>query len=162
VTGAGCWLSFDVACPVEHAFTVWTSGIGTWWPRDHTVSGQPGLTVVLQGRVGGRIYERTADGAEHDWGQVTVWEPPARLAYQWHLGRGPDEYTEVNIFFRAEGAAATRIEIEHAGWERLGNAAGVWRDRNQAGWESLLPHFLTAITRGDSSWPLAAGTTRGC
>jgi hypothetical protein len=25
----------------------------------------------MQGRVGGRIYERTAEGVEHDWGEVT-------------------------------------------------------------------------------------------
>ena len=24
----------------EHAFSVWTSGIGTWWPPDHTVTGR--------------------------------------------------------------------------------------------------------------------------
>ena len=66
-------MSFDVACSVEHAFTVWTSGIGTWWPPDHTVTGQADLEVVLQGGVGGRIYERTPDGVEHDWGEVTVW-----------------------------------------------------------------------------------------
>jgi len=65
-------LSFEVACPVEHAFTVWTSGFGAWWPRDHTVTGGPGLRVVLEGRVGGRIFERTRDGVEHDWGVITV------------------------------------------------------------------------------------------
>ena len=27
-------MSFDVACPAEHAFAVWTSGIGVWWPAD--------------------------------------------------------------------------------------------------------------------------------
>ena len=25
-------MSFDVACSAGHAFTVWTSGIGIWWP----------------------------------------------------------------------------------------------------------------------------------
>ncbi|MEP7026516.1 MAG: hypothetical protein ABJB47_22485 [Actinomycetota bacterium] len=64
-------LSFDVACSAEHAFTVWTSGIAAWWPADHTVTGQPDAVVVLQAGVGGRIYECTADGAEHEWGEVT-------------------------------------------------------------------------------------------
>ena len=32
-------IAFDVACPAEHAFTMWTSRIGTWWPPDHTVTG---------------------------------------------------------------------------------------------------------------------------
>lgn len=93
-------MSFDVDCPAEHAFTVWTAGIGTWWPADHTVSGEPGLTVVMQGGVGGRIYERTRDGVEHDWGEVTVWNPPTRLVYLWHLRRDRSDATEVEIRFR--------------------------------------------------------------
>ena len=79
-------MSFDVACSAGHAFTVWTAGIGTWWPPDHTMTGRA-EEVVLQGGVGGRIYERTADGTEHEWGEVIVWQPPARLAYLWYLGR---------------------------------------------------------------------------
>jgi hypothetical protein len=79
---------------------------------------------------------------------VTVWQPPARLAYLWYLGRDPAEATEVEIRFLARGAGATRVEIEHRGWERLGPAAQPWRDRNQAGWSSLLPHFITAIKQG--------------
>jgi len=141
-------MSFEVACPVEHAFSVWTAGIGMWWPPDHTVTGQAGLVIVLEG---GRIYERTPDGAEHDWGEVTVWKPPAQLAYLWHLGRDRSGATEVEIRFIARGAAATRIEIEHRGWERLGHSGEQWRDRNRAGWQTLLPYFRAAITRGDSS-----------
>ena len=137
-------MSFDVACSPEHAFRVWTSGIGTWWPPDHTVTGRA-EAVVLQGGVGGRIYERTADGAEHEWGEVTVWQPPARLGYLWYLGRERADATEVEIRFLAEGPAATRIEIEHRGWERLGATAGTWRDRNRAGWQTLLPHFAAAV-----------------
>jgi hypothetical protein len=48
----------------------------------------------------------------------------------------------------AQGAGQTRVEIIHRGWERLGQAAGPWRDRNQAAWQTLLPHYLTAITEG--------------
>lgn len=33
-------MSFDVACSAGHAFTVWTAGIGTWWPPDHTMTGR--------------------------------------------------------------------------------------------------------------------------
>jgi Activator of Hsp90 ATPase homolog 1-like protein len=138
-------MSFDVACSAEHAFTVWTSGIGTWWPADHTVTGNGDLIVVMEGGVGGRIYERAPDGAEHDWGEVTVWNPPARLGYLWHLRRDRSDATEVEIRFLAKGAGVTRIEIEHRGWERLGSAGDEWRDRNRAGWETLLPHFLAAI-----------------
>jgi hypothetical protein len=106
--------------------------------------------IVLEGGVGGRIYERTAEGTEHDWGEVTVWKPPTTLTYLWHLRRDRADATEVEIRFLTQGAAATRIEIEHRGWERLGSAGADWRDRNRAGWQSLLPHYLAALTEGDS------------
>jgi hypothetical protein len=142
-------ISFEVACPAEHAFAMWTSRIGTWWPSDHTVSGDPELSVFLEGGVGGRIYERTAKGVEHDWGVVTVWDPPTRLGYLWRLGREQPDATEVEVRFVAQDAATTRVEIEHRGWERLGDVADVWRDRNRVGWETLLPHFSAAIEKGD-------------
>lgn len=142
-------MSFDVACSAEHAFTVWTSRIGTWWPADHTVTGRDGLVVVMQAGAGGRIYERTPDGAEHDWGEVTIWNPPTQLAYLWHLRRDRSDATEVEIRFVAQTTGTTRIEIEHRGWERLGSARDQWRDQNRAGWETLLPHFLAAIAKGE-------------
>jgi hypothetical protein len=140
--------SFEVDCSAEHAFSVWTSRIATWWPSDHTVSGEAEL-VVFQGGVGGRIFERASDGVEHDWGEVTLWNPPTQLAYRWHLGADRTAATEVQVRFVARGAAATRIEIEHRGWEQLGEAADQWRDRNQVGWDTLLPHFVAQIERGE-------------
>ena len=137
-------LSFDVDCAPDHAFTVWTSKIGSWWPRDHTVSGDA-AQVVLEAGPGGRIYERTAAGTQHEWGEVTVWEPPRRLSYLWHIGRGRSTATEVAITFVDEGGARTRVEIEHTGWEVLGDEAETWRDKNRGGWDALLPHFVAAV-----------------
>ena len=52
-------MSLDVECSAEHAFTVWTSGIATWWPTDHTVTGRDGVTVVMQsGLAGGSTSAR--------------------------------------------------------------------------------------------------------
>jgi hypothetical protein len=143
-------ISFEVACPAEHAFAVWTSRIGTWWPRDHTVTGEADLTVVLEGEVGGRIFERTRGGVEHDWGAVTIWDPPTTLGYSWHLGRDSHDATDVEVRFVAEGAATTRIEIEHRGWERLGGSATTWRERNRIGWETMLPHLVAAMGKGEN------------
>jgi activator of Hsp90 ATPase-like protein len=139
-------VTVEVACSAEHAFTVWTAGIGRWWPADHTVTGDPDL-VVLEERPGGRIFERAADGTEHDWGEVTVWEPSTRLGYRWHLRRDRADATDVEIRFVAHGDHATMIEIEHRGWERLGADAETWRDRNLDGWTTLLPHFVAAVER---------------
>jgi uncharacterized protein YndB with AHSA1/START domain len=143
-------LSFEVECPLLHAFEVWTSRISQWWPADHTVSGEDGLAIVLEGRQGGRIFERRIGGQEHDWGEVTIWDPPTRLAYTWHLNREPTDATEVDIRFVAASDRATRVEIEHRGWERLGAEGEPWRDRNRGGWATLLPHYVAAATDGSA------------
>ena len=93
-------VDFAVACGPDTAFRLWTEALGTWWPADHTVSGDP-ATVVMEGHVGGRVFERARDGTEHDWGRVTLWEPPSRLGYTWHLGSHPDDATDVEVGFFA-------------------------------------------------------------
>jgi uncharacterized protein YndB with AHSA1/START domain len=78
-------LEFRVACPVDRAFEVWTTRTSLWWPVSHSVSAEPGLTITFEPVPGGRIFERTPLGVEHDWGEVLAWEPPHRLVYLWHL-----------------------------------------------------------------------------
>lgn len=139
-------VSVDVACAPEHAFATWTERFGTWWPRGHTVSGDREATVVLEPGVGGRIYERTSDGAEVDWGEITGWDPPARLAYLWHIRRDRADATDVEIRFLRQEDGTTRVDIVHTGWERLGAGGQAWRDANAGGWAGLLPHFTAACT----------------
>lgn len=138
-------LSLDLRCPADHAFTVWTSRIDTWWPADHTVTGTDDVTVVLEPRLGGRIYEHAVDGRRHEWGWITVWEPPTRLAYRWHLRRDAADATDVEIRFVGRADGTTRLEITHTGWERLGAGGADWRERNRGGWDSLLPHYREEI-----------------
>jgi uncharacterized protein YndB with AHSA1/START domain len=138
-------LAFELGCSPEHAFEVWTSRTSTWWPVSHSVSTERGLTVTFEPREGGRIYERTPGGVEHDWGRVLAWEPPSRIVYSWHLRVDAADATEVEIRFRPVSSGRTRVEIEHRGWERLGDAGASRRAGNEAGWSSLLPHFVSAI-----------------
>jgi uncharacterized protein YndB with AHSA1/START domain len=137
-------IAFDVACPPERAFEIWTRQTGMWWPTSHTVSGQPDVDVVIEPGVGGRIYERTPAGEEHDWGQVTAWDPPSRISYLWHLRQDRADATEVEIAFAATGQTGTRVSIEHRGWDALGGRGPGQRERNQHGWDGLLPHFKSA------------------
>lgn len=137
-------LAFDIDCPPDHAFEVWTARFDQWWPRGHSVSGDP-VEIVLEPHVGGRIYERTADGTEIDWGEVTVWQPPERLAYLWHIRRDRADATDVELTFSDAGDGTTRLRIVHSGWERLGAGADEWRDANHGGWNGLIPHFLAYL-----------------
>jgi hypothetical protein len=146
-------VSVEVACAAEHAFQTWTTRFATWWPRSHTVSGDPGATVVLEPGVGGRIFERLPDGVEVDWGEITGWEPPLRLAYLWHIRRDPADATDVEITFVPLDDGTTRVDIVHTGWERLGAEGSAWRDANAGGWDGLLPHFTTACTHAKETRP---------
>jgi uncharacterized protein YndB with AHSA1/START domain len=136
-------LEFDVAAPVPHAVEMWTARIGVWWPRGHTVSGDDAATIVFEPRPGGRIFERTPDGAEHAWGEVLEWEPPNRLVYLWHLMFDRSEATEVEVTFAARGDA-TAVRIRQSGWDRLGAAGAARRDRTRAGWQAIVTHYLPA------------------
>lgn len=140
-------LSFRLRCPAARAFEAWTARVGQWWPLEHASSGQAGLEVVLEGRAGGRIYGRTPSGDEHDWGEVTLWEPPRRLGYLWHAGRARADTTYVEITFLDQGDATTRVEIEHRGWERLGAQGSDLREANAAEWRDLLPRFVAAAEK---------------
>jgi hypothetical protein len=150
-------VDLDLACPAEHAFATWTERFAQWWPLGHTVSGDP-AAIVLEPRLGGRIYERTHDGREIDWGEITGWNPPHGLAYRWHMRRDRADATEVEIRFIPATADTTRMEITHTGWERLGAGAEAWRDANRGGWNGLLPHFAAACAETEpneerSRWP---------
>jgi activator of Hsp90 ATPase-like protein len=144
-------LAFEVDCPLEHAFDTWTQRTSSWWPPSHTVSGEPGLEVVFEGRAGGRIFERTPGGREVEWGEVTVWDRPRRLSYLWHIRTDRSDATEVEIRFSEQGASRTRVEIEHRGWERLGAKGAGWRTVNRSGWDGVLPHYVAACTRRATS-----------
>jgi hypothetical protein len=139
--------SFAVQCPADHAFDVWTARASQWWPQAHTISQESGLQVVFEGRAGGRIFERMANGREIEWGEVTVWEPPRRLGYLWYIATDRASATEVEITFSDLGDEGTQVKIEHAGWERLGERGGGWRRINQGGWDGTLPAYVAACAK---------------
>jgi Activator of Hsp90 ATPase homolog 1-like protein. len=137
-------LSYEIRCSPEHAFEVWTTRVSKWWPKGHSASGNPETLVVLEPREGGRIFERTPDGTEIDWGQITLWSPPRRLGYVWHIARDRSDATDVELTFVDLGDGTTRLDIVHAGWQRLGAEGPAWREANTDGWSALIPSFVTA------------------
>jgi uncharacterized protein YndB with AHSA1/START domain len=139
-------LAYDVACPVQHAWDVWTTKFSLWWPKAHTASGEPDAEVTLEPGVGGRLFERTSRREDIDWGRVTQWEPPNRLAYTWHIGHDASEATLVELSFVAVGENATRLEIVQTGFDKLGEVGLAYREGNTAGWGALIPNFIAVAT----------------
>ncbi len=130
--------SVTVKATPERAFEVFTAGVATWWPlQTHSVGEEHATHVTIEPHVGGRFYEQTDDGAEHDWGTVTAWEPPGRFACTWHPGYDPAEGQDIEVRFIAEGDG-TRVELVHTGWERRGERAAEIAENYESGWDKLL------------------------
>jgi uncharacterized protein YndB with AHSA1/START domain len=130
-----------VGWDVDATFRRFTEGMSEWWPlATHSVGGERAVSVVLEGRVGGRVYETQRDGSSSDWGRVTVWEPPRRLSFTWHPGREADGAQLVEVTFTAE-EGGTRLALVHSGWERLGARGASIREGYEEGWEMVLTRF---------------------
>ncbi|HEY8487447.1 MAG TPA: SRPBCC domain-containing protein [Thermaerobacter sp.] len=136
--------SVVVRGPVEAVFTRFTAGIGQWWPLDQfSYGGDRSADLVLEGRAGGRFYERFRDGEEHEIGRVLVYEPPYRVVFTWNQANwaGP---TQVEVRFFPEGDA-TRVELEHRGWDELGEAGAATQRAFAGGWGVILDRFASRV-----------------
>ena len=138
--------SIVVAVALEQAFTVWTGQINVWWPAAHSLSGDPATEVFIESKVGGRFYERASTGIEYDWGEVTVWQPPYRVALKWYLGSSQELPTQVNIQFVPLDRQQTRIQVEHRGPDLIGDLWWQRIDIFKGAWEKVLATFTSAVS----------------
>jgi uncharacterized protein YndB with AHSA1/START domain len=122
-----------VRCPPATAFRRFTEDLAAWWPlATHHLTDDP-QTCALEGRVGGRLFERDKAGVEIVWGIVELWEPPRRLAFTWQVKTPAEQAQRVDVTFKP-AAGGTRVELVHSGWEKLGDAAAARRDNYDKGW----------------------------
>ena len=134
----------DVAAPIEHAFRVFTEGIGTWWnPNHHILEGEL-AEMIFEPKVGGHIIDRATDGSECRWSRVLAYEPPNRVCFSWDINLSwqietdPTKTSEWEVRFSAETPERTRVDIEHRNLDRHGD-----------GWEGVREGVA-----GDQGWPL--------
>ena len=138
--------SIRVKAGQAHAFEVFTAGLGSWWPLDHGIGPKPRKNVVMETRAGGRWYELAEDGTQTTIGRIVTWEPPQRFVMSWDINSQwkPDTTvnSEVEVRFIADGADATRVELEHRKFEQLGAEGGAkMRKDVDGGWPGLLEQF---------------------
>jgi uncharacterized protein YndB with AHSA1/START domain len=143
--------SITVDCPIEHAFEVFTDRLGTWWPLEtHSIEvmtkGTRPDAAVLEGRVGGRVYEKQSEGGEGYWATVAVWEPPSRLVLEWKVNPESPAATEIDVRFTPEGGG-TRVDLVHSGWEPFGDRAQEARDDYDSNWMGVLRKFKVVAER---------------
>ena len=138
--------SIFVKASPDHAFEVFTSGIGRWWPKTHKIGPADLDRPIIEPVTGGRWYELDVDGSECEIGKVAAWEPPSRLLLIWQLtpefAYDPDLVTEVEVLFTPENGG-TRVDLEHRDLERMGEKADAMRESvsGPGGWPALLQLF---------------------
>ena len=145
--------SITVKADAAHAFDVFTTRIGSWWPRSHSVGSSPQNNVVMEPRAGGRWYEIGEDGSQCNWGKVLAWEPPSRLLLAWQIGGDwkydPALVTEVEVKFTPLAGGETRVELEHRNIERFGDKAESVRTAidSEGGWSAIIKLYADAAQR---------------
>jgi uncharacterized protein YndB with AHSA1/START domain len=134
--------SVEVGCSVAEAFRLFTEDIDSWWPlATHSIGQDDAESCYFEGREGGRIFETHSDGSVHLWGTVTAWYPPERVVFTWHPGREVSTAQEVELRF-SEIQGGTRVELEHRGWESLGEKAQRTRASYETGWVPVLERYV--------------------
>jgi uncharacterized protein YndB with AHSA1/START domain len=117
-----------VDVPVHEAFTILIEDVGQWTPPGHTFLKNPEI-IAIEPRVGGRFYERAADGTEAVHGVITEIEPPRRMVMTWRVGANwqpilDDEKASLIEFAFTEAAPGrTTVVLTHSQFHRHGEAA---------------------------------------
>ncbi|MDQ2959964.1 MAG: SRPBCC family protein [Candidatus Dormibacteraeota bacterium] len=144
--------AITVEAPIEKAFSVFTDGMATWWPKENHIIEAELAEMVLEPRVGGRIFDRGVDGSECVWAHVLAYQPPTQFVFswdissQWQIETDPEKTSEVVVTFVAETPQRTRVELEHRkldrhgeGWEQMRDSVGA-----DQGWALGMTAFAAA------------------
>lgn len=141
--------SVEVAAPIDHAFRVFTEGIGTWWNPDHHILPAELAEMVFEPWAGGHIIDRGVDGTECRWARVLAYEPPTLVRFswdislQWTLEPDPARTSEVEVRFTAVAPDRTHVELVHSHLDRHGEGWQQMRAAVSSGW-SLEQYARTA------------------
>jgi uncharacterized protein YndB with AHSA1/START domain len=146
-------LTLTVPASTERAYAVFAEEFASWYPSEYTWSQDVLDTIGMEGREGGRCFERGPEGFWIDWGKVLVWDPPRRLAFTWQISprREPvpdlEKASVVELRFHAEGPRSTRIAFEHSGLSRHGEGAEDYLESlsSEQGWPYILDRYAAAF-----------------
>ena len=142
--------STTVTAGADRAFALFAD-LGAWWPREFSWSGDALAGLELEPGEGGLASEYGPHGFRCDWGRVLTWEPPHRLVLAWQIGptRAPEPVparaSEVEVRFEPAGPQATRVLLEHRGFERHGDGAAEYAAGMRTGWTYALERYAAAI-----------------
>lgn len=131
------------------AFRIYVHEGAKWWPLEtHALSPENGtkaVDLIVEPRVGGRVYEVAADGRTFDWGEVLAYEPGVRFAMTWQLGQPRAQSGDVEVVFQSTGAETCRVTLTHSGWERMGEKGQQMREGYNTGWQGVFGERFASV-----------------
>ncbi len=149
-------VALRVPASAERTFATFTGEIGQWWKPNplFAFDSERAGTLAFEGGVDGRLVERYDDGTSFTIGRILVWEPPHRFAVTWRQASfAPDQSTELHVRFEPVADDATRVVVEHFGWDtipaahaaRHGFPLGAFQQRFGEWWQDLLDRLAETI-----------------
>ena len=132
--------AIDVTAPIEHAFRLFTDGIGSWWNPDHHILQAELAGMVFEPYVGGRIIDRGTDGSECPWARVLAYDPPRLVCFSWdisldwQLETDPAKTSDIEVTFTPVGPTQTRVVLTHRNLDRHGDGWEAMRNAVKQGW----------------------------
>lgn len=131
--------SLVVEVPIEATpAKVWaalTKDVGKWWPKHFYTTENP-KTYVVEGKLGGRVFEDWGDGAGAMWGTVVVWNPIQKMVWacEMYPGFGGPGRSFVTFELAKQGKA-TVVRLTDSG---LSPEANGHKSSLESGWAELL------------------------
>jgi uncharacterized protein YndB with AHSA1/START domain len=142
----------------EQAFAAFTERMDEIKPKEHNLLSSPIISTTLEPHIGGHIIDRAEDGSECRWARVLAYEPPGRLVFSWDIGptwqleTDPDNASEVEVRFIADGEDQTRVELEHRHLDRHGPGWSAVREGvdDPQGWPLYLARYAKLLEPASS------------
>lgn len=144
--------TIEVPCSQAEAFTVFVEEMEAWWPLAQFSAsvkfGDTSKGLQVEPKVGGKIVEIGADGAQHLWGTIKRYEPHAYLSMDFHIGLPAETASLVEVSFAAVAAERTRVVLTQSEWERFGRYATNMLNGYPKGWILIFEHAYKAACGG--------------
>lgn len=132
--------SVEIAAAPDVVWQAVTTDIYRWWNApfvccDDTVS------IELDMRIGGALYEKGADGTEVLWGVISGYTPGEFIEFTGCCGMAPPVHSSWH-FMLEPTETGTRLSYSH---RAMGYISEAQQENYDKGWQELLGNRLKSI-----------------
>jgi len=145
--------TIEVPCGQKKAFTVFVSGMPSWWPLNKRsmslkTTGKPAKSLRIEAKEGGQIVEIANDDSELLWGTITAYDPYDLLRMDFHMGMPPENASVVEVTFAALDEKRTRVVLTQSNWEAFGDMAEMMRGGYGSSWGLIFEEAYKSACAG--------------